>query len=212
MSSTTVTPMSSNAVRDPFADHLITPQNSALVLIDYQPEQVSAVRSIDQDLLVKNIVSTLKLAKLFGLPMVHSAVNVASGRGGPTVPPLADLLEDDPPVDRTTLNAWEDTDFHRAVRATGRRKLILCALWTEICMAFPALDALREGYEVYPVVDAIGGTSVEAHRAGLERVVQSGGKPITWVSLGCELQRDWAREETVPGIIEIVLTERLLQE
>jgi isochorismate hydrolase len=106
----------------------------------------------------------------------------------------------------------EDADFLRAVRATGRRKLILCALWTEICMAFPALDALREGYEVYPVVDAIGGTSVEAHRAGLERVVQSGGKPISWVSVGSELQRDWAREETVPGIVEIVLTERLLQE
>jgi nicotinamidase-related amidase len=212
MSTTTATPTPGNAVRDPLADHLITPQNAALVLIDYQPEQVSAVRSMDQDLLVKNIVSTVKLAKLFGVPMVHSTVNVASGRGGPTVPPLVDLLEDDPPVDRTTLNAWEDTDFLRAVRATGRRKLILCALWTEICMAFPALDALRDGYEVYPLVDAIGGTSVEAHRAGLERVVQSGGKPITWVSLGCELQRDWAREETVPGIIEIVLTERLLQE
>ena len=95
------------------------------------------------------------------------------------------------------------------MRATGRRKLILCALWTEICMAFPALDALAEGYEVYPVVDAIGGTSVEAHRAGLERVVQAGAKPISWVSLGPELQRDWAREETAGGIVEIVLTERL---
>jgi nicotinamidase-related amidase len=212
MSSMTVTPMSSNAVRDPLADHLITPQNSALVLIDYQPDQVSAVRSMDQDLLVKNIVSTVKLARLFGVPIVHSTVNVASGRGGPTVPPLAQLLEDDPPVDRTTLNAWEDADFLHAVRATGRRKLILCALWTEICMAFPALDALREGYEVYPVVDAIGGTSVEAHRAGLERVVRSGGKPISRVSLGCELQRDWARQETVADVVQIVLTERLLEE
>jgi Isochorismatase family len=97
-------------------------------------------------------------------------------------------------------------------RATGRRKLIFCALWTEICMAFPALDALREGYEVYTVVDAIGGTSVEAHRAGLERVVQAGGKPISWVSLACELQRDWARQETVQQVIQIVLTERLLRE
>jgi nicotinamidase-related amidase len=167
---------------------------------------------MDHHLLVKNIVSTVKLAKLFGVPIVHSTVNVASGRGGPTVQPRAELLEDDPPVDRTTLNAWEDADFVRAVRATDRRKLILCARWTEICMAFPALDALREGYEVYPVVDAIGGTSVEAHRAALERVVQSGGKPISWVSLGCELQRDWAREETVPGMVEIVLTERPLQE
>ena len=91
------------------------------------------------------------------------------------MPELAELLEDYPPIDRTTLNAWEDAEFLAAVRATGRRKLILCALWTEICMAFPALDALREGYDVYPVVDAIGGTSEEAHRAGLERVVQAGG-------------------------------------
>jgi nicotinamidase-related amidase len=199
-------------VRDPLADHLITPQNSAMVLIDYQPSQIAAVRSMDPDLLLKNAVSTTKLAQLFGVPIVHSTVNVASGRGRPTLPPLAELLKDDPPIDRTTLNAWEDAEFLNAVRATGRRKLIFCALWTEICMAFPALDALREGYQVFPVVDAIGGTSVEAHRAGLERVVQAGGQPITWVSLACELQRDWAREETVAGVIEIVLTERLLKE
>ena len=130
----------------------------------------------------------------------------------PTVPELAELLEDSPPLDRTTVNSWEDTEFVQAVHATGRRKLIFCALWTEVCMAFTALDALREGYEVYPVVDAIGGTSPEAHRAGLERCVQAGAQPISWVSLACELQRDWARLETVPAIVEIVLTDRLLQE
>jgi nicotinamidase-related amidase len=197
-----------SSIRDPLADHLITPQNSSLILIDYQPEQFADVRSMDPDLLLENIVSTVKLAKLFGIPMVHSTVNVATGRNEPTVPELAELLEDAPPIDRTTLNAWEDLDFLAAVRATGRRKLILCALWTEICMAFPALDAMREGYEAYPVVDAIGGTSVEAHRAGLERVTQAGGKPISWVSLACELQRDWAREETVAGVVEIVLTDQ----
>jgi nicotinamidase-related amidase len=200
-----------SSIRDPLADHLITPQNSALILIDYQAEQFSDVRSMDPDLLLENIVSTVKLANLFEVPIVHSTVNVATGRNGPTDPELAELLEDAPPIDRTTLNAWEDADFLDAVRATGRRKLILCALWTEICMAFPALDALREGYEAYPVVDAIAGTSVEAHRAGLERVTQAGGKPISWVSLACELQRDWAREETVAGVVEIVLTERLLK-
>ena len=205
--------LSSNSViRDPISDHLITPLNSALVVIDYQPSQVGAVRSMDRDLLLKNIVSTVKLARAFGLPIVHSTVNVKSGRGKPTVSPLAELLVDDPPLDRTSLNAWEDADFVRAVRATGRRKLIFCALWTEICMAFPALDALREGYEVYPVVDAIAGTSLEAHRAGLERVVQAGARPISWVSLACELQRDWARQETVADVVEIVLTERLLKE
>jgi nicotinamidase-related amidase len=203
--------MASSTTRDPLGDHLLTPQNAAMVVIDYQPSQFAAVRSMDHELLLENIVSTVKTAKAFGVPIVHSTVNVASGRQQPTVPELAELLEDYPPIDRTTLNSWEDADFVAAVRATGRRKLILCALWTEICMAFPALDALREGYDVYPVVDAIGGTSEEAHRAGIERVVQAGGRPISWVALACELQRDWSREETVADVVEIVLTERLLQ-
>jgi len=203
--------MASVPVRDPVGDHLLTPQNAALIVTDYQPSQFSAVQSVDRDLLLENIVSTVKTAKLFGVPIVHSTINVATGRGQPTVPELAELLADDPPVDRTTTNAWEDADFVAAVRATGRRKLIVCALWTEICLAFQALDELREGYDVYPVVDAIGGTSVEAHRAGLERVVQAGGKPIGWVSLAAELQRDWSRDETAEGVVEIVLTERLLR-
>jgi len=202
--------MTSQAIRDPVADHLITPQNAAFVFIDYQPEQLAAVRSMDHELLVENAASTVRTVKTFGVPVVHSTVNVASGQVQPTLPELAELLTDDPPLDRTTVNSWEDTEFVQAVRATGRRKLVLCALWTEVCMAFAALDALREGYEVYPVVDAIGGTSIEAHRAGLDRVVQAGAQPIGWVSLACELQRDWARVETVPAIVEIVLTERLL--
>jgi nicotinamidase-related amidase len=203
--------MASLPARDPVGDHLLTPQNAALLVIDYQPSQFAGVQSMDRGLLLENIVSTVKIAKLFGVPIVHSTINVATGRGQPTVPELAELLENNPPIDRTTTNAWEDADFLAAVRATGRRRLISCALWTEICMAFHALDALSEGYDVYPVVDAIGGTSVEAHRAGLERVVQAGGKPIGWVSLAAELQRDWAREETAGGVVEIVLTERLLR-
>src|SRR6478672_241134 len=195
--------MASAPVRDQLADHLITPQNAALVLIDYQPSQFATVRSMDPDLLRKNILSTVKAVRAFGLPIVHSTVNVASGQQQPTVPELAELLEDSPPIDRTTVNSWEDVDFVEAVRATGRRKLIFCALWTEVCMAFTALDVLRENYDVYPVVDAIGGTSKEAHGAGLERVVQAGGQPISWVSLACELQRDWGRRETVPAIVEI---------
>jgi nicotinamidase-related amidase len=154
----------------------------------------------------------VKTANAFGLPIVHSTVNVASGNQQPTVTELAELLGDYPAIDRTSLNSWEDADFLAAVRATGRRKLILCALWTEICLAFPALDALREGYEVYPVVDAIGGTSEEAHRSGLERVVRAGANPITWVALACELQRDWARGETVADVVQIVLTERLARQ
>jgi nicotinamidase-related amidase len=203
--------MASLPVRDPAGDHLLTPQNSALLVIDYQPPQFAGVSSIDRDLLLENIVSTVKSAKAFDLPIVHSTINVATGRSGSTVPKLAQLLEDDPPIDRTTTNAWEDEDFLAAVRATGRRKLIICALWTEICMAFPALDALREGYDVYPVADAIGGTSEDAHRTGLERVVHAGAQPVTWVALAVELQRDWAREKTVDDVIQIVLTDRLLK-
>src|SRR6058998_3905866 len=199
--------MTSAPVRDPLADHLITPQNAALLLIDYQPSQLAGVRSMDRDLLVKNAVSTVRTIKTFGVPVVHSTINVASGRGQPTVPELAGLLTDDAPLDRTTVNSWEDTEFVQAVHATGRRKLILCALWTEMCMAFPALDALREGYEVYPVVDAIGGTSEEAHRAALERVVQAGAQPVTWIPLGGELQRDWARTETAGAVVELVRRE-----
>ena len=204
--------MTSAPIRDPLSDHLLTPENAAFLFIDYQPSQLAGVRSMDHELLVKNAISTVRTIKTFGIPVVHSTVNVATGRGGPTLPELAGLLEDDKPLDRTTVNSWEDLEFVRAVHATGRRKLIICALWTEICLAFTALDALREGYEVYPVVDAVGGTSPEAHRAGLERVTQAGGQPVSWVSLACELQRDWARQDTVQAVIEIVLTDRLLKQ
>ena len=204
--------MTSAPIRDPLSDHLLTPENAAFLFIDYQPSQLAGVRSMDQTLLVKNVVSTVRTIKTFGIPIVHSTVNVATGRGGPTLSELAELLTDDKPLDRTTVNSWEDLEFVQAVHATGRRKLVICALWTEICMAFTALDALREGYEVYPVVDAIGGTSPEAHRAGLERVTQAGAQPVSWVSLACELQRDWARQDTVAAIVEIVLTDRLLKQ
>jgi nicotinamidase-related amidase len=197
--------------RDPVSDHLITPANSVLAVIDYQPSQVETVRSMDHDLLLKNVISTVKVAKVFDVPIIHSTINVANGQG-PTVPGLAEELEGYPPIDRTAINSWEDVDFLAAVRATGRRKLILCALWTEVCMTFPALDAMRDRYEVYPVVDAIAGTSLEAHRAGIDRTVQAGGQPIGWVSFACELQRDWARVETVPQIVEIVINERLTKE
>src|ERR1700704_1145963 len=140
--------MTSTPIRDQHGDHLITPENSALLVIDYQPSQIGAVRSMDHDLLMKNVVSTVRLAKLFGIPIVHSTIQVANGQE-PTLPELAAELEDYAPIDRTAINSWEDVEFLEAVRATGRRKLLMCALWTEVCMAFPSLDALREGYEVY---------------------------------------------------------------
>jgi nicotinamidase-related amidase len=146
--------MTSALVRDQLADHLLTPQNAAFLFIDYQPSQLATIRSMDPALLLKNAVSTVKTIKAFGVPIVHSTVNVAAGQG-PTLPELADLLADDKPLDRTTVNSWEDVEFLQAVRAIGRRKLVICALWTEVCMAFTALDALRDGYEVFPVVDVL---------------------------------------------------------
>jgi nicotinamidase-related amidase len=202
--------VTSEPIRDPVSDPLLTPQNAALVVIDYQPSQISTVNSMDRDLLLDNIVSVARLAKTYDLPVVLSTVNVANGQG-PTLPELRAVLSDNPEIDRTQINSWEDVEFRQAVEATGRRKLIMTALWTEVCLTFPALDALRDGYEVFPVVDAVGGTSPEAHRAGLERIVQAGAQPISWVSLACELQRDWARTETVPEIVDIVLTTRLLK-
>jgi nicotinamidase-related amidase len=201
--------MTSEPVRDPGTDALLTPSNSALVVIDYQPSQIQTVHSMDTDLLIRNIVSVARTAKTYGLPIVLSTVNVANGQGH-TIPELAEVLSDLVEIDRTQINAWEDVEFREAVESTGRKNLIMTALWTEVCLTFPSLDALRAGYEVYPVVDAVGGTSLEAHRAGLERIVQAGAQPISWVSLACELQRDWGRAQTVPDVVDIVLTSRLL--
>ena len=201
--------MASQSPRDPVTDHLLTPQNAALVVIDYQPSQVQTVTSMDRELLVDNIVSVARLARTFDLPVVLSTINVANGQQ-PTVPEPKAVLSDSVELDRTVINAWEDPAFRRAVEATGRRKLIMTALWTEVCLAFPALDVLRDGFEVFPVVDAVGGTSPEAHRSGLERIGQAGAQPISWVSLACELQRDWARVDTVADVVDIVLTTRLL--
>ena len=195
--------MTSEPIRDQLTDHLLTPQNAALVIIDYQPVQVASIRSMDQQLLAENIVRVANTAMLFDLPVVLSTVDVASGQK-PTIPPLRDALNGAEELDRTTINAWEDVEFRRAVEATGRRKLIMAALWTEACLTFPTLDALQAGYEIYPVVDAVGGTSVEAHRTALKRVTQAGAKPVSWVQLTCELQRDWARTETAPRASEIL--------
>ena len=201
--------MTSEPMRDPVTDALLTPQNAALLVIDYQPSQVAAVTSIDHDLLIRNIVSVARLAKTYDVPIVLSTVNVGANGQPPTLPELKEILSDNEEIDRTQINSWEDVEFRQAVEATGRKKLIMAALWTEVCLTFPALDALRDGYEVFPVVDAVGGTSPEAHRAGLERIVQAGAQAIGWVSLACELQRDWARTDTVPNVVDIVLTSRL---
>jgi nicotinamidase-related amidase len=196
---------SPQTLRDPLADHLLTPANAALVIIDFQPVQVSSIVTMEKRLLIANVTNLAKTARLYGLPVVLTTVNVATGLNTPTIAPITDVLPDARPIDRTAINAWEDEDFVAAVKATGRRKLIMVALWTEVCLVFPALDALAEGYEVFAVVDAVGGTSELAHRAGLDRVVQAGGKPVSWIQVACELQRDWNRKATAEGFADIVL-------
>jgi nicotinamidase-related amidase len=196
--------MTSQPIRDQVEDHLLTPMNAALIIIDYQPVQVTSVASMDRRTLVTNMVAVAKTAKLYDVPVVLSTVNVKAGKNQPTIHQLADVLDGIEAFDRTTINAWEDEEFVDAVKATGRKKLLMTALWTEACLTFPTLDALREGYEVYPIVDAVGGTSAEAHRAALERVVQAGARPTSWVQVMCELQRDWARKDTAGPFAEIL--------
>jgi nicotinamidase-related amidase len=195
--------MSSEPIRDPVTDHLLTPQNAAFIVIDYQPVQVNSIASMERQRLVSNIVRASKAAVIYGLPIVHSTVNVQTGINKPPVAPLRKVLDKVPTYDRTTINAWEDVEFRKAVEATGRKKLIMAALWTEACLAFPALDAMRAGYEVYVVADAVGGTSVTAHEMALRRIEQAGGRMISVTQLFCELQRDWRRKETVPSFMTL---------
>jgi nicotinamidase-related amidase len=195
--------MSSEPIRDPVEDQLLTPQNCAFIIIDYQPVQVNSIASMERQRLVSNIVRAAKVAVAYGLPVVHSTVNVKTGKNKPPIAALRKILGEFPTYDRTTINAWEDIEFRKAVEATGRRKLIMTALWTEACLTFPALDALKAGYEVYVVADAIGGTSVTAHEMALRRVEQAGAKMTSVTQLFCELQRDWQRKETLPAFMTL---------
>ena len=196
--------MSSQKIRDQNTDHLLTPENSAVIIIDYQPTQVGSIESMDKYTLVKNVVALIKLAKVFKMPIVVSTVNVKAADLKSTIPQIAQEVKDLPSYDRTTINAWEDIEFLEAVKATKRKKLIMAALWTEACLLFPTLDALKEGYEVYPVVDAVAGTSVVAHDAALRRMENAGAQPVSVMNLVCEIQRDWARGETVPEMLGVL--------
>ena len=195
--------MASETLRNPNTDQLLTPENSALIIIDYQPVQVSSIRSMPRDELVFNITSVARAALNYNLPIIHSTVNVATGRNKPPIQELQEVLGHLPTYDRTSINSWEDTEFKQAVKALGRKKLIMTALWTEACLTFSVLDAIQEGYEVYVPVDAVGGTSLAAHEAALRRMEQAGAKLISRVQMYCELQRDWAREVTVPGFMGV---------
>ena len=179
-------------IRDPGNDSLLTPQNAVLALIDYQPEQYAGVGSVGHEELLAHVTMLGRVATTFGLPVVLSTVYVKHGMSG-TNPELLEALPGVPEIDRTTMNSWEDPDFRGAVERTGRKKLVIAGLWTEVCVAFPTLDALREGYEVFVVADAIGGVSRVAHESAMQRMVQAGAAPISVLGLACELQRDWGR-------------------
>lgn len=196
--------MTSQPIRDPVTDHLLTPQNAALIIVDFQPVQIASVAAMDRRVLIHNIVAVTRTAGLYGLPVVLSTVNAKINQ--PMIPQLQEIFPKIEPLDRTSINSWEDVEFVKAVKATGRKKLIMAAIWTEACLTFPALDALREGYEVFPVVDACGGASLEGHHAAIQRITQAGAKPVSWVQLICELQRDWAPKETAPEFANILFS------
>lgn len=199
--------MTSLPIRDAAKDELLAPKNAALVLIDYQPLQIYTERSMEPGRLINNVVTMANLAKAFDLPIVLSTVNVSNGVNPDTVLQLKSAIPDVRSYDRTQINAWEDAEFVAAVKATGRKKLMMCALWTEACLLFPTLDALRDGYEVYPVVDAVAGTTLEAHQTALQHMSQMGAHLTSWNSAACQLQRDWARKETVQGFLQTVINQ-----
>ena len=179
---------------------LLTPDNCVLILIDHQPFQFAGLRSHDTQTVINNVVGLAKCAKAFGVPTLLSTV--VEERGGYVLKALQDLFPEQKPIDRTFINAWEDERVVEWVRQTGRTKIVMAALWTEICLAMPAIQAAGEGHEVYIVTDASGGVSLEAHDMAIRRMIQAGAMPITWGVFGAELQRDWAREATVPAFAQ----------
>jgi nicotinamidase-related amidase len=183
-------------------DALINPENSVVVLIDHQPFQFANLHSHEPTMVLNNVIGLAKTAKVFGVPTILTTV--VKDRGGNLIKGLQDVFPDQTPIDRTFINTWEDQRVVDAVRATGRKKLILAALWTEICLAMPAIQAAGEGWDVYAVTDASGGVTAEAHDMAVRRMVAAGVTPITWLAAMGEWQRDWAREQTVPGLAEIL--------
>jgi nicotinamidase-related amidase len=181
---------------------LLTPDNCVLVLIDHQPFQVSAIQNIDPAQMINNSVGLAKTAKAFKVPTLLTTV--LKDRGGDLIKPLQDVFPDQVPIDRTFINTWEDGRVVDWVKATGRTKVVMAALWTEVCLAFPVIHALGEGYEVYIVTDASGGVSAEAHNMGIQRMIQAGAVPMTWIVFASELQRDWARLDSAAKLAEIL--------
>ena len=181
---------------------LLTPKDSVLLLIDHQPFQFANLHSHEPTMIVNNVIGLAKAAKVFGVPTVLTTV--VEQRGGFLIKGLQDVYPDQKPINRTFINTWEDHRVVDAIKKTGRKKVVMAALWTEICLAMPAIQAMGEGYDVYIVTDASGGVSLEAHEMAVRRLVQAGAVPMTWMAVQAEWQRDWAREETVPGLAQLL--------
>jgi nicotinamidase-related amidase len=184
-------------------DALLAPDRSVLLLIDHQAFQFANLHSHEPTLVVNNVVGLAKAAKAFKVPTILTTVT--EERGGHLLQGIQDVFPTQKPINRTTLNTWEDQRVVEAVKKTGRKQLVVAALWTEICLAMPVIQSLADGYDVFIVTDASGGVSREAHDMAVLRMAQAGAVPITWVAVMSEWQRDWAREATVPAIAEITV-------
>lgn len=182
---------------------LLDPQNSAIIFIDFQPQMTFGVANIDRQTLFNNVILLAKAARIFKVPTILTTVETKSFSGN-MWPQLLDIFPGQEPIERSSMNSWEDAAFVAAVKATGRKKLVMAALWTEVCLAFPALEALKAGYDVYAVEDASGGTTLTAHNAAMRRVEQAGAVPVTALQVLLEYQRDWAHKETYNDVIAVV--------
>jgi nicotinamidase-related amidase len=182
----------------------LTPQNSQLLFIDQQPQMAFGVQSIDRQTLKNNVVALAKAAKVFKVPTTITTVETESFSGH-TYPELLAVLPQHKILERTSMNSWDERNVRDALAAIGRKKVVVSGLWTEVCNLMFALDAMREGkYEIYMVADASGGTSVDAHKYAMDRMVQAGVVPVTWQQVLLEWQRDWARKDTYDATIGVV--------
>jgi len=184
-------------------EKLLTPENSTVIFIDHQPQMSFGVANIDRQELKNNTIALAKSAKIFDVPTILTSVETESFSGY-IWPELQDVLHENKIIERTSMNSWEDKGFVDAVKATGRKKLVICALWTEVCLTFPALCALDEGYEVFVVEDASGGTSKAAHDMAMQRMIQAGAQPVTWQQVLLEYQRDWSRKDKYDQVMALV--------
>ncbi|PRD47569.1 hydrolase [Sphingobacterium haloxyli] len=173
---------------------LLRPEDSIVVLIDHQPFQVANLHSHEPTMIINNTVGLAKATKIFNVPTILTTVT--EERGGLIIKGIQDVFPEQKPINRTFINTWEDPAVTDIVKESGRKQLVLAGLWTEICVAMPAIQAMGEGYEVFVVTDACGSVSAEAHDMAVRRMVQVGIVPINWLAVVSEWQRDWARTET----------------